>query len=243
MWSMDELWICNPSAGHTPRKWNKSHCGKARLTVTQSGVVITEFIFAFVVAAGMSVLLFALTYTLLVVNVTQYVAFAVSRAHLASNESPEKQIEAGQKKFAALVQSGTPISRFFASSWFEIAQPDELIFRQGLSAEGTGGGSDFSGDLGGGDNNVYGRYQGVSIRFLPRIMNFQIPGLGASNPDGEDEAFETRVNALLIRESSAAECREFNLRRKDPAVWSGRLANPALQFKPESFFEAEDNGC
>jgi len=236
------MWTNQPCERFASRVDDSLDFKPSRLKI-QYGVVTTEFIFSFIIAAGISVVLFTLTYTLLVVETLQYVSYSVARAHLASNITPQKQMEAGQKKYTALTQGDSAIARIFKSSWFEIGAADEIIFRQGQSADGTGGPKDFSGDLGGGGENINMRYQGVSVRFLPRILNFKLLSLGSTNPDGDDSVFETRINTMLIRESSQQECRQFYKARTQSNVWQNLVENSSLTIVPSEFSLAEDNGC
>lgn len=242
MWGVATMWAYKSSKRSAPGVDDSLNLKSSRLK-KQFGVVTTEFIFSFIIASGMSVVLFALTYTLLVVETLQYVSYSVARAHLASNLTPQKQIEAGRKKYSALTQGDSAIARIFKSSWFEIGSSDEIIFRQGLSADGTGGPKDFSADLGGGGENINMRYQGVSFRFLPKILNIKLLSLGSTNPDGDDSVFETRINTMLIRESSQEECRQFYKSRTQVDVWKRLVENSSLTIVPSEFSLAEDNGC
>jgi len=237
------MWI-NKQCKWTPsRIGDQVYFGPTRLVNGQRGVVVTEFIFSFLIAAGLSVVLFSLSYTLLVVETLQYVSFSVARAHLASNETPERQMEAGKKKYQALTQGDSAIANIFKSSWFQISPVDEIMFRQGLSAEGTGGANDFSQDLGGGTSNPNMRFQGISFRLVPKILNFNLPSLGGSNPENDDLAFETRINTMLIRESSQSECRQFFEKRKEVGAWRDAVEILNFPLAPEEFSIAEDNGC
>lgn len=231
----------------SPRSSSRVGCsgdfGQTSLGNPSRGAVTTEFIFSFIIASGLSIVLFALSYTLLVVETLQYVSFAVARSHLAGNLTPQKQIEAGQKKYQALTQSDGAIATIFKSSWFEIGTQDEIQFRQGVSAEGTGGARDFSADLGGGGINPHMRFQGVSLRFLPKILNFRIMGLGSTNPEEDPSTFETRINTMLIREVSQSECREFFKQRSAADVWRPIVENSNLTIVPSDFSLVEDNGC
>jgi hypothetical protein len=194
-------------------------------------------------ASGVAIALFALTYTLLVVETLQYVTFSISRAHMASHQNPERQKESGQKKYRDIFQKDTAIARIFRSSWFEIGSERELFFRQGASASESDQPQDFSSDLGGNGSNSHQRFQGVSLRFLPRILNFRSPLLGTANPEDEASFFQTHLNALLIRESSQSECRTFFRQRGQPDAWTGLLESSSILVKEESMSLSEDNGC
>jgi hypothetical protein len=241
---MVTLWTKKQCEWTPPRLGNPSYISKARLKdSSQFGVVTTEFIFSFLIASGLSIALFALTYTLLVVETLQYVSFSVARAQIASHLTPQKQMEVGRKKYQSLTQGDSAIARIFKSSWFEIDSPDEILIRQGQSGEGTGGAKDFSQDLGGGGSNPHMRFQGVSIRFLPKILNFKLLSLGSTNPDEDPATFETRLNTMLIREPSQSECREFFKTKAQVNSWRDLLEGQNFSIEPQDFGLFEDNGC
>lgn len=211
--------------------------------IKQIGVVTTEFIFSFLIATGMSVVLFSLNYTLFVVEVTQYVAFATARAHMAGHENPDRQMEAGRLKYAELIDQNTPIGQFYTSEWFSIGGPSEIIFRQGESGSVTGNSKTFANELDGGGEDPHSRFLGVSMALTPKILNFKIAGLGSSNPEEDGSVFQTRINALLIREPSYSECRAFFETRKGLNHWENLISNPGTPIKQDKFVIVEDNGC
>lgn len=201
----------------------------------------TEFALSIVLISGIAVALFALSYTLVVVEVTQYIAFSVARAHAVAHLSPELQKEVAETKYQNLI-SRPPISHFFQGQWFEIAKPAELKIKQGIEPDDT-----FFDQIGSSsEGNRFNRFQGVMIRLIPKIMNFKIPLIGNTNPDGDDEAFTTTINGLLIREPSASECQSyFNNRNKAP-VWKDLMSDGSsgiYQVKDSDFVLGEDSGC
>lgn len=223
----------------TPRRFRTGDIASSARQ--QLGVVTTEFVLSIVLISGVAVALFALSYTLVVVEVTQYIAFSVARAHAVAHRNPDLQKEVAESKYQALI-SKPPISHFFKGQWFEIAKPTELQIKQGLNPD-----DNFASQIGNnsGGNN-YNRFQGVMIRLVPKIMNFKIPLIGNTNPDGEDEAFATNINGLLIREPTAFECQEYFKNRNKAEVWRSLMSDSAsgiYQIKDNDFANSEDNGC
>ena len=70
---------------------------------SNAGFITLDFVFAIIIAFGMTAILFSMTYTLSAVEIAQYLTFSSSRAHAAAHATPDKQIEMGQKKFNELL--------------------------------------------------------------------------------------------------------------------------------------------
>lgn len=204
----------------------------------QRGVVTMEFIFALVISAGLAVLLFSVSYTLAVVEVTQYVAYSAARAHLGSNKDPAAQKKAAIDKFKHLVAGKSAISSIYAGNWFEIVKPDELAVRGGASADGKTFGEDLAG---GSDLPNRNWFQGVSVTLKAKILTMNLPLLGKTDPEGQDgNAFSTRLNAILIREPSQKECKDFFEKRRTAI---GNLPSSAGFYQQNAYVPVEDNGC
>lgn len=202
----------------------------------QSGVVTVDFMFAIIVAGAFTVLLFSMSYALCVVEVTQYVAFSSARAFSVSNKDAEAQKEAGRRKFAQLTTGNSPIASLYATSWFTIGKPDELDIRAGFGADGR----QFSEDLAGGsDPSIRNWFHGVSTELTLGILAFNIPGLGSTYENDETD-FKTRLNGILLRESSQQECQQFMEERKNAL---SSLPSGNRFYRPDAYVPMEDNGC
>lgn len=205
--------------------------------MNQSGVVTTEFIFSFVIAAGLSALLFSVTYTLAVIEVTQYVAFSTARAGLGSNKDPESQRKTSVEKFKQLTAGRGAIASLYKGTWFEISKPDALDIRSGPSGDGK----TFAADLAGGsDRPDRNWFIGVSVPLTAKILNMKLPFLGSTNPDNEDGFFKTRLNAMLIREPSQKECLTFFEKRRSAL---SQLPSGQSFYQQNEYVPMEDNGC
>ena len=197
----------------------------------QSGQITVDFLFALILTLGVFVLIFAMTFTMSVVEVVQYITYSSARAMIASNKDPETQLEAARRKYSLLVGEGSP-ARGFLQGWYAVSSPGELDIRTGVDR-------DFSADLGGGED-PRGVFMGVSTRFVAKILNLSVPFLGSSS-DGEEGSFATRISTILIRESSQKECHTWYDQRVQ-AIGSLR-ASQAPYFKSEEVKRMEDNGC
>lgn len=204
----------------------------------ERGVVTIEFIFSLVIAAGLSVVLFSVTYALSVFEITQYVVYSAARAQLGGNLDSDKQREAAINKFKQLTTGKSAIATLYNGTWFEIVKPDALDVRGGPSSTN---GNLFSSDLAGGsDMPNRNWFQGVSAKLNAKILNLNMPILGRTNPDDNENAFQTRLNAILIREPSQKECKDFMESRRQ--ALSGLPSGEGF-YKPGSYVPLEDNGC
>lgn len=201
------------------------------------GFLSADFLFSLVLGITLSMMLFAMCFTFSTIEIAQYIAFSVSRAHMAGHENPEKQLELANHKFDYLTKKTILGLLFRKGSWFELKRPD---IRNGLDNK------DFSSDYPY-SSAAEGRLPqtGVRIDFVASILNFRVAFLGKSSED--DKPFTARITGLLFREPSSKECREqmkglnrynaiLNLDRRFLALDPSGGNNPA-------YFPLEDNGC
>lgn len=203
---------------------------------SQRGFILPDFIFAIILTSAMSVLLFSISYSLVVVEVTQYVSFATSRAHMAGNKDPEQQKEKARRKYESLVTGRGEIASLYSNGWFEVAKRDGIDIRGGATADGR----TFSDDLAGGsDLPTRNWFIGVSVPLTIRLMNFRFPLLGRTAEENED-GFKTRLNTMLIRDPSEKECRDFMDARGE---FLRQLPSAQVFYDPGAYVPLEDNGC
>jgi hypothetical protein len=208
---------------------------QSRAPLNQSGFIIFDFIFALVLTVSIGILLFSISYSMAIVEVTQYISFSTARAHLASNKSPSAQKEHARKKFEMLATGKTAIGSLYTSGWFGIAKSDAVDIRGGTSGDGRS----FSSDLGSGsDNPNRNWYVGVSIPLDLKLMSFNLPFLGRTGEDGK--GFKTKLNTMLIRESSEKECQDFMNNRREVLR---TLPSAQNYYEPSGYYPIEDNGC
>lgn len=206
-----------------------------RITTTnkksEGGFATIEFLFAIVIAFGLTMITFSLTMTLSVVEITQYIVYSASRAHAAANFDVDSQRKAAQDKYAALVQSNT-MAPLYQNGWFQISSPAQLDIR-------SGAGKNFEREYGG--NAPRQNLQGVRANLKATILDMKLPLLGNT---AEDSGFSTKINAILIREVSQAECLQFMEQRRE-SLWTFDGNNRFLRFRKTANLPTpwEDNGC
>lgn len=213
---------------------------KNRISLGQRGTLSVDFIFGMVITFVIMLTLFRVSYSLVIVEIAQYIAYATSRAHLASDIDVEAQREAGLEKFKSL--RNNPLWAHLFNSDFEMNKDtDDSIMKSG-EAQG--------GDFG---EYLYNKSaDGSSLSGIPFIgtvinlkigwLNMKLPFLGRTS-DGDQE-FSTKLTAFLIREPTAKECQQFVEKRYEQILQlnSKFQSSPAAGAK-QDYIPLEDNGC
>jgi hypothetical protein len=192
----------------------------------ERGSLTIDFLFATVLVMGVSGLLFALCFTLTVVEISQYIAFSTSRTYLSSHFNEQSQKALAEEKFNQLVFDTPWKVLFKRDGWFTLRYINSGDFREEYPNVASG---DF-------DNN---RFWGTVLEFESKVLDFKIPFYGSTNP--ADNAFKAKITSFLGRESTAEECVEFHVQRfeeikKLNSKFQSNIPNKAV----ESFY---DNGC
>lgn len=200
----------------------------------QSGLIIADFVFSISLASALGVLLFSISYALAVVEVTQYVSFSVARAHMAGHKNYTEQERKARAKYAQLTTGQGAIGSLYGNSWFTAGAADKLDVRGGP----TGNDRMFSEDLAGGaDRRNW--FIGVSVPLTIGILKLNLPLFGDTAPDNDD-GMQTSLNAMLIRDPSEKECKDFMEQRRAALKV---LPSGVTYYEPASYIPIEDNGC
>ena len=78
-----------------------------------------RFLFAIVLVLGMGFLMFAFSFTLVVVELTQYVAFSTSRSYMAAQQTPADQVANAKIKYQSLVQNPI-LAPLYNNGWYNV---------------------------------------------------------------------------------------------------------------------------
>ncbi|MDZ4662799.1 MAG: hypothetical protein SGJ18_14395 [Pseudomonadota bacterium] len=194
-----------------------------------AGFITVDFIFALITVFGLSTLLFALTFTLSVVEVVQYITFSSARSFYAAHLGKEKQKEMGIKKYQSLLANKVFAPLFRAGGWFELK-----------------GGPGFDESLSGAWNDVYpgnsnptGKaYLGSRVKLVANLMNIRIPILGNTG----EKPFAANVSSFLSREPNEDECMAFMAQRLNFLLQKPEFAG-GTGIDREKYFFTPDNGC
>lgn len=180
-----------------------------------------DFIFALSIALGFSIVFFAISLTLSMVEVSQYITFAAARAYNGANVSEQAQRELGTAKYNELKSS--PVMRaILGSGWFSLGEAEFGNFIEDYPESNP-------------DNDVF---VGARIPFQAKILDLQIPFLGRT-VENESVTGRATLNAYLMREVTTTECQEFNRARFN------QLKSLDTHYQGISGTEAliTDNGC
>lgn len=196
--------------------------------MNQKGVITVDFLFALVLAMSLSAAVFAMTFSLVVIEMTQYIAYSTARAMSGSDVDLNSQRQSALAKFQSLV-SDPVLSPLYSNGWFEIGQPD---IRPGL-------GNNFANEYAAKQDSRRFFHQGVRVPLTINLLQLKLPFLGTAKEEGGNQ---TAVNSLLIRENSFQECQKvFNARVE--ALFETVEAGRFKAYKSNVTPPIEDNGC
>ncbi|WP_413559312.1 hypothetical protein [Bdellovibrio sp. HCB209] len=198
------------------------------------GMLTVDFIFSLILCAGLCTVLFAVTFTLSMAEIGQYITFSASRAYVAGHIDPDKQMEMGRNKFANLMANSTlaPLFSTKDSAWFKLSN---------LELKGGGqSGDDFSSDYTYAEDRV--PQTGARLTFSARVLNLRLPFLGSTTEDNEPPS--AKLTALLIREPTQQECWDLQVKKRYDAIINldSRFAVLADRYR-NKYVPMEDNGC
>lgn len=203
------------------------------------GLVSADFIFSFAIAAGLSMVLFVLTFTFSMVEIAQYIVFSASRAHAAAHVDQDQQEKMGNDKFKELIDNKVLASLFKNSNWFALTNLD---IRGGGPKD-----KHFNDEYAGYDSNdPRVPFVGARADFEAKVLNIRVPFLGSTA--GDDEGYKARLTAFLIREPTQKECMDLQVKMRYRAIleldqrYKGNGTTGALSHVSK-YVPMEDNGC
>lgn len=198
------------------------------------GLISADFIFSLVIAMGLSMVLFVVTFTFAVSEVAQYVVFSASRAHAAGHLDQANQEKMGKDKFDELMANKVFVPLFKESGWFVL---NNLDIRGGGPTN-----KDFNSEYAGYDKRI--PFVGVRADFEPKMLTIRVPFMGTTaNPEGN--GYKAKLAAFLIREPTQRECLDLQVKLRyrailelDPRYKGLSALNGVSKYVP-----SEDNGC
>lgn len=199
----------------------------------ERGFITLDFIFSLTLILGFAGVLFALTFTLSVASITQYITFAAARNYAAAHLDEQTQIARGQAKYQELI-SNSVFKPLYANGWYKVDATanigDHTKVIPGY-ADAVGSGQD-----------IKNLFWGVGTHFVAPVLDFHIPFFGSTVPDsdGTGSAFTTYMGSYLGREPSAAECLELVSKRWDQIQKLDGAYGSATNVK---YYNMADDGC
>jgi hypothetical protein len=191
----------------------------------QNGQMTIDFIFGLVLMAGFAAVLFALSFTLTVSEIAQYVTFAAARNYYAGNLTLKDQETAGKAKYASLTNNKV-IKPLFSGSWFS------------LSKEVTLGASTSYVEAPDVDSDIF---VGAEATFSAPILKFKVPFFGSTSK--KDKVFTAQIHSWIQREPTTEECVKFNQARWSMILQLETAFQKAKTGNDTAYAVMTDNGC
>lgn len=195
----------------------------------ESGVLTLDFLFAFTLVFGMTLVLFAVCLSLTVVELTQYVTYSVARNYYAAHDSRQLQTDVARTKFEQLTRDTAAFAPLFSSGWFQLSN-----LEVGPAAEAQSL-ADYPQQ---GDYVERSTFVGARVTLNAKVLEIRIPFFGDTYE--QEDGFITRVSTFIGRAPSNEECLSLNANR-----WQAiRSLDSGYQLAPEGGYTVQaDNGC
>ncbi|MEK6555253.1 MAG: hypothetical protein AABZ31_08435 [Bdellovibrionota bacterium] len=199
---------------------------------SQSGLVTLDYLFAFILVGGFSMLLFALSTTLATVEIVQYITYSSARNFYASHVTPKRQYDLAQKKYTELVNNPV-LSPLFKNGWFTL---DQRAFTIGSVTKTN---PDFQRYRQDDANNLF---HGTAVFLTANVLDFNVPFFGPTTriTEGGREGYGAYIGSYLGRESTFLECEEM-MKTRWQAIQS--LDPSYSQANARFIYVPSDNGC
>lgn len=204
-----------------------------------SGLITIDYLFALVLVAGFTFIIFALSMTLTMTEVVQYITFSSARNYYAGHIESEEQRTQAILKFNELTNNGV-VSPLLNSGWFSLDRS-----RMAIDTNIPEKKSDLSDYQQEPDRNLF---HGTVVWFTANILEFNLPFYGSTVNDdlrGGNE-FGAYIGSYLGREVTHEECENFLVNRWDffQRLSTGGASQYSEARDGERFYVAiADNGC
>ncbi len=172
----------------------------------ERGALTIDFVFAFILVMGLAAILLALSLTLTVASVTQYITFASARNFNAAHRNVDSQNALANQKFDSLMALQT-FAPLFNGTWFVVekgiptaAHTKPRMMLTDMEPEAFAG-------YGEGTTSGNTTFWGTYANFNAKMLDFKIPFFGSTTDN--DDGFKTIIASYLSREPSSWECRKF----------------------------------
>lgn len=208
----------------------------------ESGFIIADFLFSFVLVISCGIVIFALTFSLATIEISQYIVWTTARNYSAGNTNEAAAKTQASLKFKNMADQ-FPLLTANGSTWFvlnglaigDLASPGiDNDLRTKLAAD-----RDNKDQVGEFRQPWTGAKADLELKLL---SGMKIPFLGPMATD--KTAFTFPVRAFIIRHPSQSECYDFYSASK-------RFSQGIQKLEPQmssigsssSYIAMEDNGC
>ncbi len=210
---------------------------------SESGFIIADFLFSFVLVICVGMFIFALTFSLATIEISQYIVWSAARTYSSANVDEAKAARASETKFKSLSAMFPLLTgEGNASPWFSL---DDFKVQDHEKEATFAGKVTSASDRENRDGNTERRqpWTGASANlYLKLFANLGIPVFGKVSNDPETD-FKFRIYAFIIRHPSFEECSGFFQQRFEKGVKkieSFQSINGTPASEP---YKVEDNGC
>ena len=205
-------------------KADAKRVGALTILSNESGIITLDFIFAITLAFGFSIIFFAMSFTLSMVEVAQYITFSSARSYHSANVTEEAQKDLGKQKYDQLKNVGI-FKTILKTGWITMGEIELGNFS-----------GEYQDDLAG-PNAIF---VGAKVPFRSTVLNLRLPFLGDTAHDSSTGS--ATLNAYLMREVSTEECREKFTRHRLEML---KVLDTRYNSVPTQGSEAliTDNGC
>ena len=221
--------------------------------LSNSGFIIADFLFSFVLVIGIGIVIFGLTFSLATIEIAQYIVWSSARNYVAANDSEALSVTSAtlkfnnlSKQFPLLTGQGNTGSSWFLLNNFivgDLAVKDqEFIGKMGSDITNISNGEMRQPWTGASAKITLKLFAGLRIPFLGKITN---------DPD----KFSFPVRAFIIRSPSTKNCQTFFEKRFKEGISqidrfnliqnTANVAAPPNQGAVDQAYGKgqEDNGC
>ncbi len=204
-----------------------------------AGFLAADFLFSFVLVISCGIIIFALTFSLATVEISQYIVWSSARAYSAANLKIGESEAAGKNKFNKLSAKYPLLTGVGSDSpWFELK-----ILNIGDAASAGLSQVKIKNELSGENRHPW---TGVSATvFLKLFSSLKFPFLG--NIANDKSVFTFPIRTFILRNPSQQECLNFFKEENRFNKGIQQLESTNSFWKtlspPNSYVPIEDNGC
>ena len=179
---------------------------KKNFKKSEAGFMTAEFLFAFTMVLGCGVLIFAFTFSLMTIEVAQYIVWSSARSYAVGNKTEGASLLAGRTKYKNLIAAFPLLTGSGNSSaWFKMS---DVAIVGDLTSALNDGAVDKDNKSGSGNPEVRHPWTGVQAELdLILFKGIKVPFLGPIAAD--PSTFQFPVRGILLRHPSQEECLKF----------------------------------
>lgn len=211
---------------------------------SQSGFIMADFLFSFVMVLSIGIIMFAMTFALATVEVSQYIVWSAARTYSSANIDEATARTAATAKFNNLSAQFPKLTGAGDddSPWFTLDNFSARDFENDAAFQARVSNNN---DRMNRDGNLERRQPWIGARadiYLRLFANMGVPFLGKVSNDAEN-TFKFQVYSFIIRNPSYQECTDFFRNRFRQGIQSLDSENFSGLGTEITDYVVEDNGC